>query len=305
MTSLEQQKKEIISQASFQQQQAANPKISVWVEASAGTGKTKVLSDRVLRLLLSGVNPARILCLTYTKAAAVEMSSRIAERLSGWAVAEDEKLRDELEKLLGKNFKSAELFAQARRLFAILLDTPGGVKIQTIHSFCQEILKRFPLEAKISPYFEIMDDRTAKDALDTIKKEILRGNVSKEAKSALAFLTTETSEYKFPQIMKSITDECNLFETYLQKHLSVTAMVETAAKLLNIKPDETKTEIKNNFWMNCSQNDINLLITALNCGTDKSKTTAYNLALAIENKDLEKLYDCAINGFDKYLLKED
>ena len=143
--------------ATAQQRKASDPLRSVWVEASAGTGKTKVLSDRVLRILLNGVSPARILCLTYTKAAAVEMSSRIAQRLSEWAVIGDNELDKQLEKLLGElphnKDKYLQLVAMARKLFAVLLDTPGGMKIQTIHSFCQEVLKRFPLEAKISPYF--------------------------------------------------------------------------------------------------------------------------------------------------------
>ena len=177
MTSLEQQKKETISLASAKQRQASTPTISVWVEASAGTGKTKVLSDRVMRLLLSGVRPERILCLTYTKAAAVEMSNRIADKLSKWATLEEQILKNELEKLLGaplsEEKKDIETLTRARQLFAILLDTPGGIKIQTIHAFCQEVLKRFPLEAKISPYFEIMDDRSSREALESIKKDIL------------------------------------------------------------------------------------------------------------------------------------
>ena len=158
------QKRDLLGKrATHQQRLAANPKKSVWVGASAGTGKTKVLSDRVLRLLLEGADRTKILCLTYTKAAAVEMSSRIAERLSKWAVMKEEDLEEELINLYGElpdNAKETKkLKSKARQLFAILLDTPGGMKIKTIHSFCEEILKRFPLEANISPYFEIMDER--------------------------------------------------------------------------------------------------------------------------------------------------
>ena len=146
-------KKDSLSQiASRQQKAASHPEHSVWVEASAGTGKTKVLTDRVLRLLLSGVSPSKILCLTYTKAAAVEMNGRLADRLANWAVMTDDKLEDELNDLIGGKADD-KLKSQARVLFATVLETPGGMKIQTIHSFCQEILKRFPLEAGISPYF--------------------------------------------------------------------------------------------------------------------------------------------------------
>ena len=163
--------------ATEQQRHASNPQKSVWVEASAGTGKTKVLSDRVLRLLLSGVRPSKILCLTYTKAAAVEMNQRISSRLSKWAVADEKNLLTELNELLGglpaDENDVRQLEARARQQFALLLDTPGGMKIQTIHSFCQEVLKRFPLEAHISPYFEVMDDRRAAEALDEIKSGLL------------------------------------------------------------------------------------------------------------------------------------
>ena len=222
MSDLKTQKKERINLASAQQREASDPTTSVWVEASAGTGKTKVLSDRVLRLMLSGTNPARILCLTYTKAAAIEMSNRIAARLSAWAVVDDETLQSELENLLGHKFvDSTELqksLIQARKLFALLLDTPGGIKIQTIHSFCQEILKRFPLEAKISPYFEVMDDRTSKEALENIKKEILQNPSSPEIKEALATLTSAVSEIRFPDILQTLTNKRNLIENLFEKH---------------------------------------------------------------------------------------
>lgn len=118
----------------------------------------------MLRLLLAKVNPAKILCLTYTKAAAVEMNERIAKRLSTWAVEGEEELAAELSRLLGNDFNgdggrscehSIDLLKFARTLFATLLDTPGGMKIQTLHSFCQDILKRFPLEAGISPYLKL------------------------------------------------------------------------------------------------------------------------------------------------------
>ena len=126
MSKYENEKKDLIKLATMQQRQASNPNCSVWVEASAGTGKTKVLSDRVLRLLLAKVDPSKILCLTYTKAAAVEMNERITKRLSTWAVQKQEELEDELYKLLGNDFNNKnkdELSNFARTLFATLLDT--------------------------------------------------------------------------------------------------------------------------------------------------------------------------------------
>ena len=129
------------------QRQAADPSASVWVSASAGSGKTKVLTDRVLTLLLSGTPPHRILCLTFTKAAAAEMANRINDELSFWTISSDQVLTDRLTQLLAERPDTALLRA-ARRLFAEVLDTPGGLKIQTIHSFCESLLARFPVEIR-------------------------------------------------------------------------------------------------------------------------------------------------------------
>ncbi|MGE5441509.1 MAG: UvrD-helicase domain-containing protein, partial [Bacteroidota bacterium] len=118
------------------QRVASDPTASVWVAASAGTGKTKVLTDRVLRLMLGGTEPRRILCLTYTKAAAAEMANRIAERLGDWATADEEELGRTLIDLLGQQ-PTDDQRRLARQLFARVLDAPGGLNIQTIHAFCQ------------------------------------------------------------------------------------------------------------------------------------------------------------------------
>lgn len=232
--------------ASAKQRQASDPDKSVWVEASAGTGKTKVLSDRVLRLLLKGVPPAKILCLTYTKAAAVEMSTRIAGRLSRWAVAEEEVLEKELESLLGFSFagyvRAGEVKATARKLFAVLLDTPGGMKIQTIHSFCQEILKRFPLEAKISPYFEVMDDRTAAEAVEEVKAALLRKTEEEPASrtaQSLAFLTAKVSEFTFPKIMTSLTANRNKISALLGRYANLEELIRVTAEKIGVAEDDS------------------------------------------------------------------
>ncbi|MBB2972445.1 ATP-dependent helicase/nuclease subunit A [Mesorhizobium sp. RMAD-H1] len=139
------------------QARAANPHDSVWVSANAGSGKTHVLTERVIRLLLEGTDPSKILCLTYTKAAAAVMQNRVFARLSEWAILPDDALAEKLTQLEGKR-PGASRLATARRLFARALETPGGLKIQTIHAFCEAILHQFPLEANIAGHFELMDD---------------------------------------------------------------------------------------------------------------------------------------------------
>ena len=153
------------------QADAANPAQSAWVEANAGSGKTKVLIDRVARLLLKrpdgrpGALPDSILCITYTKAAANEMLARLYQRLGDWAVASDDRLRGSLAQLEGRSTNSYtdDDLREARRLFARALETPGGLRIETIHAFCARILRRFPLEAGVSPGFSAIEEDEANE----------------------------------------------------------------------------------------------------------------------------------------------
>jgi ATP-dependent helicase/nuclease subunit A len=163
------------SPASEAQVQAADPAKSVWLAANAGSGKTRVLTDRVARLLLGGTEPQRILCLTYTKAAASEMQNRLFGRLGRWAMLNETELRAELRELGIDGAVGSEVLSRARRLFARAIETPGGLKIQTIHSFCAGLLRRFPLEAGVSPDFAELDDRAAALMRQEIVEELAAG----------------------------------------------------------------------------------------------------------------------------------
>lgn len=162
--------------ATRRQIKAARPDSSTWLSANAGSGKTRVLTDRVARLLLENVDPQNILCLTYTKAAASEMQNRLFRRLGRWAMLDDKALTTELQELGYAGSISADDLTRARRLFASAIETPGGLKIQTIHSFCAALLRRFPLEARVSPQFTEMEDRTAIQLRAEIVEEIASGD---------------------------------------------------------------------------------------------------------------------------------
>ncbi|WP_179380878.1 double-strand break repair helicase AddA [Jannaschia marina] len=141
---------------------AADPRGSVWLAANAGSGKTRVLTDRVAWLLLEGTEPERILCLTYTKAAAGEMQNRLFRRLGEWSMLPDADLRDQITRLgAARGTIDPDKLRRARTLFARAIETPGGLKIQTIHAFCAALLRRFPLEAGVSPNFSEMDETAA------------------------------------------------------------------------------------------------------------------------------------------------
>lgn len=152
----------IAASASEAQHQAADPAVTVFVEANAGSGKTRVLVDRVVNILLTDTRPDRILCVTYTKAAASEMKDRLFGRLGKWSVLDDDDLKKDLA-ALGQTGLDSRRLASARRLFARALETPGGLKIQTIHAFCENLLRRFPLEAGALPGFETLDDAETRE----------------------------------------------------------------------------------------------------------------------------------------------
>ncbi|MEZ5911151.1 MAG: double-strand break repair helicase AddA [Paracoccaceae bacterium] len=181
--------------ASERQIIAANPLSSTWLSANAGSGKTRVLTDRVARLLLDGVDPQRILCLTYTKAAASEMQNRLFSRLGDWAMLDRQRLTLALKELGVDGDISAEVLARSRRLFARAIETPGGLKIQTIHAFCASLLRRFPLEAGVTPQFSELDDRTARILRDEVV-EAMATHLAPDAVRDLAshFSAAELSE---------------------------------------------------------------------------------------------------------------
>jgi len=176
---------------------ASDPARSAWVEASAGSGKTHVLTRRLLRLLLAGAAPGRILCLTFTRAAAAEMSKRLFAELAAWARAES----PDLAPVLGRAPTQAEV-TSARRLFAIILDVPGGMRIETLHGFCQSLLARFPLEAGIPPHFKIASETTAADLLREARNAVLAGRESsRKVAAALEVLAAELDEDRFDKII--------------------------------------------------------------------------------------------------------
>ncbi|HEU4519342.1 MAG TPA: UvrD-helicase domain-containing protein, partial [Microvirga sp.] len=158
------------------QRRAADPRASAWVSANAGAGKTKVLTDRVVRLLLSGAPPGRILCLTFTKAAAANMAIRVFERLGRWVTLDEDSLRAELEELEGVR-PNREQIRLARRLFARAVETPGGLKIDTIHAFCERLLHLVPFEANVPARFAVLDesqaDELVAEAIAQVSRDVL------------------------------------------------------------------------------------------------------------------------------------
>lgn len=184
------------------QLEASDPGVSAFVAASAGSGKTKLLIDRLLRLMLSGAEPSRIQCLTFTKAGAAEMAVRLQRRLGEWVTYSDQQLDAELARL---NVPAAAASReQARALFARVLDLPGGMRIGTIHAFCQSLLRRFPLEAELSPHFRLVEDQDAAEALREARERMLAAAETCQMQAALTVMAGLTSLDSFGKLVAEL-----------------------------------------------------------------------------------------------------
>ncbi len=179
------------------QHDASDPRASVWVSANAGSGKTHVLTERVLRLMMDATPPEAILCLTYTKTAAAEMRARLSRRLGQWTLLADDELDAELQSL-GIAAKPATR-QLARALFARALETPGGLKIVTIHAFCESVLHRFPLEAGVPFGFRVLDDAERDSMLAATRRALLSEGL-RQADPDVGTLFAELSDFKIEQV---------------------------------------------------------------------------------------------------------
>lgn len=294
------------TEATIRQRRAADPSRSVWVGASAGTGKTKVLTDRVLRLLLPrpdgrpATPPGRILCLTFTRAAAAEMALRINERLAKWAVMSDSELEDDMSDLLGYR-ADQDLRKAARRLFGQVIDVPGGLKITNIHSFCQSILGRFPIEAGIAPNFEVIDEDIAKELMEIAKIKVIKRAAFKEEKntdlhersleSSFLRLSSQLTERSLDSALTSVNAERGQLLKAMSRYPDILSLKKGLAEIFNVPDDfdpnhglrkfcKLEGALKEDFWTLCK---------ALHDGTAKIRESAQNLQLWLEKPEEERL----------------
>ncbi|WP_375637252.1 MULTISPECIES: double-strand break repair helicase AddA [unclassified Bartonella] len=213
---------------------ATHPQKNVWVSANAGSGKTHVLSERVIRLLLNGTPPARILCLTYTRAAAAVMQSRIFRTLSSWNELDDAQLQETLTRFEKKPVNAQKL-TYARQLFARALETPSGLKIQTIHAFCEALLHQFMLEANIAGHFELPDDIGRKKLRQESRRQLL---ARRDVQPALQQLLQVISEHTFNQLLYEAVEKQHKLSDFLSSLLSENGEEKLRA-LFNLAPNET------------------------------------------------------------------
>ncbi len=194
---------QLLAAAEEKQRSAADPAVSAWVRANAGTGKTHVLVQRILRLLLSGAGPRSILCLTFTKNAAAEMEARVLAKLGEWATASDAELTKALAKTLTRA-PAPEEIALARCLFATVIDAPGGLAIMTIHSFCERVLRRYSLEANVPPGFTVLTEEEAREALKEACAGAFASATEGPLRAALECAAANAREDEFARVLDAM-----------------------------------------------------------------------------------------------------
>lgn len=232
-----------------QQKTASDPARSAWVSANAGSGKTHVLAQRVIRLLLDGTDPARILCLTYTRAAAANMAERVFKTLAGWAMLPEAELAAAIADVDGRMPARGRLRA-ARRLFARALETPGGLKIQTIHAFCEAVLHRFPLEANIAAHFELMDAQMEAALVAEARRDMLTsaGGTSAELGAAFAQVLEQAGESGLDGLLSEIVGKREALRRFIDALGQETPPFAALRAEFGFGPHETEAGIAAGAW---------------------------------------------------------
>jgi ATP-dependent helicase/nuclease subunit A len=225
---------------------ASDPGASAWVAANAGSGKTHVLAQRVIRLMLDGADPAKILCLTFTKAAAANMANRIFGTLAEWVALDDDALDEAIETIEGKP-PGRRRRERARRLFAQALDTPGGLKVQTIHAFCTRLLHQFPFEANVAARFTVLEERAENDLLARLRLGVLldaAGAPESPLGRALATAITVAADRTFGEAVDEAIRARDRLTAWIDRAGSIAAAVAELSGLLGVAPDETVEAIE-------------------------------------------------------------
>ncbi len=221
---------------------ASDPANSVWVSANAGSGKTHVLTQRVVRLMLAGNPPDKILCLTFTKAAAANMKNRVFDMLGTWTMMGDGDLAEAIRKSTGL-LPSAKVLRRARQLFAEALDTPGGLKIQTIHAFCESLLHQFPLEANVSGRFEVLQDTGQAALLEEARIAVLTGRRGRQFNDVVARLIADVSDQSLDEAISSVISKRHRFRRWLEQAGGLERALDELAQTLDVPRDQTEDEI--------------------------------------------------------------
>lgn len=290
---------------------ASNPLCNVWISASAGSGKTKLLTDRVLRLLLSGVAPSKILCLTYTKAAASEMMQRINAELSKWAILDQTNLKERIRLLTGSIPNQTQI-KFARTLLIMVIDAAQPMKIQTIHSFCQSIIAKFPIESGINLETKIIDDYQRQILLEQAKLSLLKNHDSNLSQgSKLDPLLNNIHEFSFHSLVENANSYRHKLANVFQENNIASYVYEKLSVDRNLSTDKILDDFfcsyelvisrhKNLINLCLLENQERFLLNLLEISDSESNEKQnlfwqiYNIFYTLNNSPRKKLLDAEI-----------
>jgi ATP-dependent helicase/nuclease subunit A len=230
--------------------EAADPDVSAFVSANAGSGKTHVLAQRVINLLLGGCDPAKILCITFTKAAAANMANRVFGTLAEWTGLDDAALDERIRLSTGRKPGMSER-ARGRRLFASALETPGGLKVQTIHAFCTRLLHQFPFEANVAARFSVLDEVTPARLLNDLTMDVLLEASAKPETPlgrALAASIVAAADTTFLNLVRDAIGAREKITGWIGEAGGVDAAMDGLSATLGIAPDDTIESLEEEFF---------------------------------------------------------
>src|SRR5262252_11206 len=225
---------------------ASDPATSAFVAANAGSGKTHVLAQRVIRLLLAGVAPAKILCITFTKAAAANMAKRVFDTLRGWVALDDDEL-DRTLRAIGAGRIDPARRALARRLFASALEAPGGLKVQTIHAFCTRLLQQFPFEANVAARFTVLDERAESELLDRASLGVMLDAARSPGTplaDALATAIASAADFTLREVMRELMARRDQTLAWIARAGGVARAIDELARTLGIDPKDDLARVE-------------------------------------------------------------
>jgi ATP-dependent helicase/nuclease subunit A len=278
------------------QRAVADPESSAWVAANAGSGKTHVLAQRVINLLLTGVEPEKILCITFTKAAAANMAKRVFDTLGEWTVLDDTTLEEAI-RARSDIEPNASRRALARRLFARALETPGGLKVQTIHAFCTQLLHRFPFEANVAARFTVLEETEQTQLLERLTLDVLLdgarapdGRIGR----ALAVALTAAADQTFRETIRAAIGARDAIARWIAGAGAVAGAIATASRELGLDPEESRDNIEDQFFSDSliAEREWPALAAVLEKGgkTDAEQALRLRLLASLPRADRLELY---------------
>ena len=232
------------------QNEASDPAVSAWVAANAGAGKTHVLAQRVINLLLNGVEPEKILCITFTKAAAANMAKRVFDTLAKWTTLSDAELDAAIR--ASSNFApDARRRVLARRLFARALETPGGLKVQTIHGFCTHFLHQFPFEANVAARFSVLDETEHSQLIERLTLGVLlegARNPESDLACALDTAMTAAADQTFRDVVRAAIGKRDAIDAWVARAGDLQAAIADLSALLGVGASDRIDDIEAEYF---------------------------------------------------------